>query len=62
MIVMPGPKQVDDANSEATSLLKKLLILQLFGLGVPQGDISKKLRMSINTVNEFLRGINKKIG
>jgi len=59
---MPGPKQVDDANSEATSLLKKLLILQLFGLGVPQGDISKKLRMSINTVNEFLRGIKKKNG
>ena len=46
-------------NAETAALLRKLLILELAELGVPQGTIAKKLRMNINTVNEFLSGIKR---
>ena len=62
MIVMVRPKQTDDPSSEIRNLLKKSLILQLFQLGVSQGDISKKLRVDVHAVNEFLRGIKKRSG
>jgi predicted transcriptional regulator len=41
------------------ALLKKLLMLELFKLGVSQGDIGKKLKINKAAVNEFLRGIEK---
>ena len=59
---MAGRKQTDDPNSEIRNLLKKTLILRLFELGVSQGDISKKLRIDVHAVNEFLRGIKKRSG
>lgn len=60
MIVMAGPRQRDEPNAEIRALLKKLLILQLFELGVSQGDISKKVRIDVHAVNEFLRGVKKR--
>lgn len=56
---MASKKQTDDPNAEVRTLLKKLLILQLFELRVSQGDISKKLRVDVHVVNEFLKGIKR---
>jgi hypothetical protein len=47
-------------DSEQTSeLLKKLLILELFKVGVTQTEIGKKLKMKKATVNAFLKGAKK---
>ena len=43
-------------NEELVQLIKKLLILELFKLGVPQKDIGLKLKISITAVNQFLKG------
>ena len=47
------------SDSEHIELLKKLLILELFKLRVPQKDIAKKLKMKLETVNGFLKGTHK---
>ena len=52
-------KQTRDTNDEIMNLLRRLLVLQLFELGVPQADIAKKLKMDILAVNTFLKGIKK---
>jgi hypothetical protein len=59
MIHIAPKAQPDDATTEVRNLLKKLLILRLFELRVSQGDIAKKLKVDINTVNEFLKGIKR---
>jgi len=56
---MSPKKQNSDPNSAILDLLKKLLALQLFTAGVSQGAIAKKLKMNLNRVNEFLKGIKK---
>jgi len=40
-------------------LLRNLLILQLFSMGVPQAQIAKKIGVANATVNAFLKGIKK---
>ena len=45
------------SENDLADLLKKLLVLQLFQLGVPQAKIAKKVRLSINVVNDLLKGI-----
>jgi hypothetical protein len=52
-------KQNSDSSLAILDLLKKSLALQLFAVGVSQGNIAKKLRMNLNTVNAFLKGIKK---
>jgi len=52
-------KQTNDPNAELQNLLRKLLVLQLFAMGVSQGGIAKKLKMNLNSVNDFLKGIKK---
>jgi len=52
-------KENIDPSAELANLLKKLLVLQLFELGVPQGGIAKKLRMDLHKVNDFLKGIRR---
>lgn len=47
------------SEDEVTDLLKKILIVQLFQLDVPQVLIAKKLRLSPNAVNDLLKGIKK---
>jgi len=56
---MAPKKQNSDPNFAVLDLLKKSLVLQLFAVGVSQGNIAKKLRMNLNTVNAFLKGIKK---
>lgn len=46
-------------SSEDTELLKKLLILELFKLKVPQNNIARKLKINVATVNALLKGIKK---
>ncbi len=47
------------SDSELTDLLKKILAVQLFQLGVPQVIICKRVGLSINAVNDLLKGIKK---
>ena len=54
-----NPEHKADINEEVRELLRKLLILELFKSRVPQVDIAKKLRMNLNDVNNFLKGIRK---
>ena len=56
---MPHKKQESNPNAELQNLLKRLLVLQLFAMGVSQGAIAKKLKMNLNGVNDFLKGIKK---
>lgn len=56
---MAKKKLSTDPIEETRDLTRKFLILELFKMNVPQVDIAKKLRMDINTVNEFLKGIKK---
>jgi hypothetical protein len=44
---------------ENSLLLKKLLIIELFKLGVPQAEIGRKIKMDLAAVNVFLKGIRK---
>jgi hypothetical protein len=46
-------------DDELVDLLKKLLVLQLFQLGVPQAAIGKRVKLSINAVNKLLKGIKR---
>jgi hypothetical protein len=57
---MGRKKGTEDLGAEVQLLLKQLLILRLFELGVTQGNIAKKLRVDIHFVNEFLKGIKKR--
>ena len=41
-------------------LLEKLIALQLFALGVPQGAIAKTVGKSKTWVNSLLRGVPRK--
>jgi hypothetical protein len=56
---MARKTQVVDPNAEVANLLRKLLIMQLWAMGVSQGSIAKKLKMNLNAVNDFLKGIKK---
>ena len=42
----------------SVALLRNLLILQLFSMGVPQSQIAEKVSTT-STVNAFLKGIKK---
>ena len=57
---MTPPNNKLNPESETQNLLKKLLILELFKLDVPQAAIAKKLKMDILVVNDLLKGIKKK--
>lgn len=52
------PTEIRTSN-EDTELLRKLLILELFKLRVPQNIIARKLKINVVTVNAFLKGIKK---
>lgn len=57
---MVKKKQSIDTIEEIKDLIKKQLVLDLFNFNLSQGEIAKKLRMDIHTVNEFLKGLKKK--
>jgi hypothetical protein len=54
-------KKIDPIIDVAT-LLKKLVILHMFELGVAQGTIAKKLKVDVHLVNDFLKGIKETNG
>lgn len=56
---MAKRKQSAARENEVADLLKKILILELFQLDVPQVVIAKKMKLSPNAVNDFLKGIKK---
>ena len=47
------------AGDSQVELLTKILMIELFKLGVSQEDIGKKLRIQKVTVNNFLKGIKR---
>lgn len=57
--MVKNTKSTTEERESDGALLKKLLILELFKLGVPQTEIGKKLRTDITTVNTFLKGVKK---
>lgn len=59
VIVMAEKKVISGSESELADLLKKILIVQLFQLGVPQSAIAKKVKLRANVVNALLKGIKK---
>ncbi len=56
---MAEKKVISGSESELADLLKKILIVQLFQLGVPQSAIAKKVKLRANVVNALLKGIKK---
>jgi len=56
---MAKNKQNRDPLEDVRETLKSILVLELFKLNVPQVDIARKLRMDLNAVNAFLKGIKK---
>ena len=54
------PEQEERESEVQTELLKKILMVELFKLGLPQGEIGKKLKIKTVTVNSFLKGIKRK--
>jgi predicted transcriptional regulator len=56
---MARKRQVRDPIEDIRDTMKNLLALELFRANVAQVDIAKKLRMDINAVNAFLKGIKK---
>ena len=48
-----------DGSERLIELLEKSLMIQLYSLGVTQGDIAKMLNKSKTDVNNFLKPIAK---
>jgi len=46
-------------DNEVADLLRKLVAIQLFQLGLPQAAIAKRVKLSINVVNDLLKGIRR---
>lgn len=57
---MAAKKRSSGDTSEIADLLKKNLVLQLFQLDVSQATIARKLKLSVNVVNDLLKGIKKR--
>ncbi len=58
---MRPKKNISDSDNELAYLLKKILVVQLFQLGVAQATIAKRVKLSINVVNALLKGIKKDV-
>lgn len=56
---MINKRKNQDPIEDTRDTVKSLLILELFKLNVSQVEIAKKLRMDLNGVNAFLKGIKK---
>jgi hypothetical protein len=47
----------EEATQRLVELLEKSLMIQLFSMGIPQGDIAKMLNKSKSDVNGFLKPV-----
>ena len=56
---MAKKRQALDPVEDICNTIKKLLALELFKMNVSQSEIAKKLRIDLNIVNGFLKGIKK---
>lgn len=54
---MPKKKRVEEENT--VNLLQKMLVFQLYALGVPQDRIAKTVGRQKAWVNDLLKGIPK---
>ena len=53
------PRKKQDATDQATELLQKLLVLQMFALGATQDRIAKAVGKQKAWVNDLLKGLPK---
>lgn len=51
----------DEESDEVRELLRHLLAIELWRGGLSQNQIQKRLGISINTVNEMLKGVSRTI-
>ena len=49
------------SDDEVETLLKQLLAIELWRGGLTQSQITKRLKLSSNTVNEMLKGVSREI-
>ena len=56
---MAKRKTTPEPIDEIRDTMKKVLALELFKMNVSQVEIAKKLRMDLNAINAFLKGIKK---
>ena len=54
-----GNKSKGNDVASQSEILEKLLMLELFKLGLSQAAIGKKLKTNIVNVNAFLKGIER---
>ena len=54
------PRKSHQPGAQDTELLQKLLVLQLYNLGAPQGQIAKVVGRQKLWVNGILKGLPKK--
>lgn len=53
------PKKAPE--DEIVALLQQLLAIELWRAGLPQSEIRKRLGISINVVNEMLKGVSREL-
>ena len=53
------PRDNDEGKDKTINLLEKILVFQLFVLGIPQERIAKTVGRKLAWVNELLKGIPK---
>jgi len=53
------PKKTAEGKDVSIDLLTKMLVFQLFSMGVPQDKIAKTVGKSKTWVNDLLKGIPK---
>ncbi len=53
------PKKKVDNQDPSTELLEKMLVLQLYALGAPQGRIARAVGRGTTWVNDLLKGLPK---
>jgi hypothetical protein len=58
---MARNKRIIEPMDEVIDLLKKLLILELFKMNVPQAEIGKRLGIATGSVNKMLKGVSKEV-
>jgi len=49
------------SDAQTVELLRYLLVIELWRSGLSQDEIRKRLGMSMNTVNDMLKGVSRTI-
>jgi transposase len=51
----------DGTDAQTVDLLRYLLVIELWRAGLSQDEIRKRLGMSMNTLNDMLKGVSKSV-